>query len=275
LVVGPGATAKPENQGPDLTESWQISAECHNGAVRRIVRGYPESWLRALTRDLAEHCRLATETGHVDPAIPSPLQIWEGVIQDSFPELPEPPRRCSVRVEHFPDGISILVPAKGVWRAYPGYLMLGVFASAIVAGGTAWLISALQPIQRNTTLLILVMPTLLLIGCLSHVVRAISLGRLRAAFAVTGGQFCYEQRGVFEVRRQEYTVSHIADVRSGQIYRPMEKTYNHALHVKLADGSTFEMLNGRDWKELWWIATVLRKALGMPCVDANTPSPTT
>jgi hypothetical protein len=260
---GERRSAAPEPEA--LARLALILAECDRGKPLWVAPGYPRDWLLPLANDLARRCQVVTDTGELTPAPAVEEEVVEvkkdGVVRREVAEQPADSRAV---LEEHPDGVTITLPPPGVWRGSKGLFLFALvwcgfmtvfsvlFVPALVAGqvrGNAWIAYVILPIHWSVG-----------IGLL---VGAIHLGRRQAALAVVGDRLLVLRTGLFGSRRHEWARADLAGVEVGPSGMTVNNTPVAELQVRPKDGTKVGLLAGRDEAELHWIATRLRRALGL------------
>jgi hypothetical protein len=103
----------------------------------------------------------------------------------------------------------------------------------------------------------------ILVG-LAILIGIIASGRSQAVLAVVGDQLFYFHKGLFWSRRKEWHRDQLCDIRIGKSNVSVNKEPLVEMKLYFLEGKTKGLLLGRDEEELRWLATKLRKSLGLP-----------
>ena len=175
------------------------------------------------------------------------------------------PADSPIKIERFPDGLTIEVPAAGLWRGSSGLFGFAVIWNGIIGLISFCLLAAVfgnnraKP-QDGAWIFPLLLSLFWLVG-IGLLLAAINMGRRRAALAYTGGMLMVVQTGLFGSKRRDWSPDDLDDVRVG----PSGMTVNDEpvleLHIIDGGGMKFGLLAGRSQEELRWLAAELRAVL--------------
>jgi len=192
----------------------------------------------------------------------------DALINDSSGAAP-PPAGSNIQIERFPDGVTINVPAQGVWKATKGLFVFAIIWNGIVAMISvcmlAGIIGATQavPVKKADAAALWIVPLIFslfwAVG-IGLLLAAINMGKRRAALAVTGGSLLVIQTGLFGSKRRTWESGEVESVCTG----PSGLTVNDVpvLELQIHDGGgKFGLLCGRADADLECIAAELRQAL--------------
>jgi hypothetical protein len=247
-----------------------IRVECEGGRLLRLAPWYPRAWLLALAEDLAR--RWPPGTGLPGKAATSspPTVIDEPTDPDA--DRPHQPSGSKARLEERADGLTLTVPAAGVWRE--GLFTTGLGACVVITPWIALLPGLLlgtikisgQSLGRWESVLASGVMGLAWAGGIGMLLAGIERGRRRGVFSVAGGVLTAVQMGPLCRKRGEWSCDELAEVevapaRLGPFYSKVNDRTVRKLWIRSKDGRTLGFLAGRQDAELQWIATVLRRAL--------------
>ena len=185
-----------------------------------------------------------------------------------FVETLTQPLESDVVREDRSDGVTLTVPPAGIGRGSKG-----LFAFSLVWCGFMAVFDGMLLLFARGGIGFMMLPFLAVsllfwaIG-IAMLLGAVNMGRRQAVFAVVGDKLLAMQTGIFGPTRHEWDKDEIVDVRPGPSGM---KVNNHAvleLHIVQRHGKPVGFLSGRDTQELAWLATVLRKSLGVPREEA-------
>ena len=184
------------------------------------------------------------------------------------------PAGSSIKIERFPDGVTIEVPAAGLWRGSSGLFAFAVLWNGIIGIISFCLLGSILGVKKaagNEALWIfpLVLSIFWLVG-IGLLLAAINMGRRRAALAYTGGTLLVIQTGLFGSKQREWQPDDLDDIRVG----PSGMTVNDqpVLELQIIDGGgmKFGLLSGRSNEELHWLAAELKAVLPGPTTPGKT-----
>jgi hypothetical protein len=188
------------------------------------------------------------------------------VVTEGEPRQPGPPAGSPIKIERFPDGLTIEIPPAGLWRGSQGLFFFAVLWNGIIGIITFCLLGAILGGDAKDNS-IWALPAFLSIFWLVGIgilLAALNMGLRKAAIAVTGGTLMVIQKSIFGSKQRDWEKGDVEAVRAG----PSGMTVNDrpVLELQIFDGGAakFGMLCGRTDEELHWLAEELRVALGIP-----------
>lgn len=177
------------------------------------------------------------------------------------------PRGSRIQIEHFPGGFSMTIGPAGIRRGSQGFAALGSFLVALVGGfvgAAVWFKTG--PAEHPIGAIILLATAAIGVSLL---LAGINIGLRRGAIAIAHERLLVTQTSFFGSRRQEYEPGEVAAVRA--IPAGQSKDYGGLveLEVLATNGGKQSFWCGRDKHELFWMATLIRQALGVPALGAD------
>jgi hypothetical protein len=262
-----------DSEGPD---TFQVHIDPHPGEGKRV---------RLTLGGEAEARWLATTLRHAlgladDPdGTPAP-----------FLERPDPPAGCNIRQEPRAQGVHFVIPPIGY--RHPDvrrYLMYGLayLAGALALAG---FLSALPDTPPDEVGLgglfrtLWLLPVGLGLGVFAAAEEAVRRAHRHATLTVKGARLVISQTTLYGTRERTWRHFRIADVHvgdtlEGQEINPRTRQAVHdrtdptfELHVHLTDGQIVRLLDGYGDADLQWLATALRRALGVPAAGVPCPA---
>jgi hypothetical protein len=253
-----------DSEGPD---TFQVHIDPHPGEGKRV---------RLPARDQAEADWLAV-------ILRQALGLPEAGTQPApFLERAEPPAGCSIVEEPLPAGVQFVVPPMGYRHPnvrYYGLLGVGYLAIGLVVGGFLYVFDGLGQIGNgidNYLQLVWFAPVLFGFGFVAAVEEFIRRAGRHATLTVAGDTLGLQQTNLYRTRRREWPRSRVVDVRVGSILEKrrligprtrrviLDQTDpTWELHLHLRGGELIRLFDGYGDAELQWLATALRRALGM------------
>ena len=248
-----------DSESPD---TFQVHIDPHPGEGKR-VRLTPKS--EAEARWLATTLRRAL--GMTDDGPPE------------FLERPERPAGCPITEEPLAGGVRFVVPPAGFRhpdvRRYFLYA-LGYLAVGLGVGG---FLAFMQEDAGNgfgeLLSFVWLVPAVMGLGVFGGVEEAVRRARRHATLSVVGDTLTLRQTNPYGTRGQEWPRRRIADVRLGDTLagrainpRTRRAVLDKAdptweLHIHLTGGELVRLFDGYGDAELQWLATALRRALGV------------
>jgi hypothetical protein len=194
----------------------------------------------------------------------------EAGVAEEPPGKAGPPAGSNILCETFPDGVTVQIPPAGVWKGSKGLFVFGILWLAIVGPISLCLIGGLfgaigvqakKPDANALWIMPLVMSLFWAVG-IGMLLAAINMGKRKAALAVTGGSLMVIQSGLFGTKKRQWEPGEVEAVCTGP--SGLEVNGEPVLELHIHDGGgKFSLLCGRSDAELEFIASTLRRALGV------------
>ncbi|HEX3151884.1 MAG TPA: hypothetical protein VHR66_27680 [Gemmataceae bacterium] len=249
-----------DSEGPDM---FQVHIDPHPGEGKR-VRLAPGT--EAEARWLATTLRRAL--GMTDEGLPT------------FLERPDRPAGCPIVEESLAGGVRFLVPPAGFRHAdvrryflYAlGYLAVGLGVGgflAFIGDDAGDMIGGVLPF-------IWLVPAVMGLGAFGGVEEAVRRARRHATLSVVGDTLVVRETNLYGTREREWPRRRIVDVCLGDTLagrainpRTRRAVLDRAdptweLHIHLTDGEVVRLFDGYGDADLQWLATALRRTLGVP-----------
>jgi hypothetical protein len=269
-----------------------LRADCAKGGALALATGYPLTFLTSLAGDLARRCRAAgseelpvvTEVRQRRPGsdpdivlgyVPTGASADPGAPPESWltVERTDQPRGSRIGVEQDAASVTLTVPPTGLRGGHMALFVIGlVMASGLATTGVLVVVFGMGQIDWGGLLCGFPMALLFEGIGLFLVMSAIDGSRRRAMVAVAGGRLLILTQGPFGTRRKEWSAAELADVRPGPSGTVINGVPVLELQVHPREGEKYGLLAARDVDELEWMATLLRRSLGLPPA-ANTAAP--
>ncbi|HEV3005962.1 MAG TPA: hypothetical protein VGX78_15955 [Pirellulales bacterium] len=260
-----------------------LQAECEGSKPLRLALGYPADWLAVLADDLKRKCReLPAKT--LDEGQAAVVGVAEeSAAPNDIRDRPEPPINCRAILEKQGDGLTLVLPLEGVWQATSKFIVLWTFCwcgmvSLITAAfGRALLLGEFHdkhghPVSPVGPFLMLVPFWLIGTGFLLSILHR---GRRQVALTLNGEQLLVVHSGLLRTRRLEMPRGDVVELfvvcdrraTIGEGERNPYFPWQIDLRIVSRDGSHVNVVTCRKGDprkaELEWMATVLRRALGI------------
>lgn len=237
-----------------------ILAEVEGGKPMTLAPGYPRAWLLALAQDLARRGK-ASAPDPLSDLPPPKIDVVESAVEASgFLERPERPAGSAVVVERHPDGVTLIVPPRGVGR---GAGCLGLLVSLLFLGGASLCMLGSAGIVHGhgdpwaAFWICLISGLLLLLW-------VIEVGRRRAVLVVAGDTLRVTTAGLLGAQERLWRREELVDIRTGPSNYKCNDEPVPELQIHLMTRAKFGFLVGRDADELAFLATELRRSLHLP-----------
>jgi len=265
LVVGFGVTEndRPVTSGP-LADLAAIKVESEGAGPLLLAVGYRRELVAALAAELARRCHLAAEASmEVAPRIEVTEEKWQGRVKPGFEERTDRPAGSTITLDESATGVTLEVPRAGLRQGSKGLFPFGVVWCGFMALLTGFIVfSGGLGDPEGFWIFVAVISLFWLVG-IGMLLAGINMGRRRAVLAVVGNQLLVLQTGLLGGQRREWPRDQLADVRSGPTGMEVNDVPILELQIIPREGKKVGLLGGRDEAELAWMATVLRRALGI------------
>jgi hypothetical protein len=264
---------RPVTRGP-LANLAELRAEFDQAKPLVLADAYPAAWLRPLADDLARRCPLASEESPC-PTEPPVIEVIEvPAAPTEFRERDTQPAGSTAILDETLHGLTITLPPAGLWRGTSTRVLFifGLFWCGLTLFVSVGFIVGEVPGVANDqgAFWLIVVGILSLFGAIGIglMLTAFEMGRREVFLDVVGDSLMVSQTGLFGGKKREWPREQVADIRTGPSGwstgsedhpRPIIELQ---IHVK--KGKKVGLLMGRDEAELFWIATVLRRALRVP-----------
>jgi hypothetical protein len=238
-----------------------------SGKPRLLVLAYPRTWLTAMARELSVLLNPVSGTAAA-PAIvveEKPVSARGASRIEQPVEVEVQPVGSRVRLEPRPDGLNLTVPPAGVWKGSKG-----LFFFALLWCGFMTVFTSLAVTTRAPWALLLFATAFWAIG-LGLLAGAVNMGRRRALLRLDGAGLRVAQAGLFGAKRWEWPRAEIVEIRAGPSGMEVNEQPVLELQVHPRGGKKVGLLAGRDKAELQWMATHLRRALGLSQPTSGVP----
>lgn len=252
-----------------LAEMSAIKVECKEAGPILLAPGYPRSWLGPLANDLSRRCSLQEPTAASEPAAAVPVVEEEPEEESArFIEREEQPVDSLVTLEQDATGVTLTVPPAGVWRGSSGFFVFGLIWCGII-GGISLIYLFAGAAKEGGWVLVLVLGLFWLTG-FGLLLGGLNMGKRRAVLAVVSNRLLILQTGIFGSKRREWSKEELSHVDVGPSGIEVNDVPVLELQVFPKEGSKLGLLAGRGNDELYWLATMLRKALKLqPPAEEN------
>ncbi|MGE3803496.1 MAG: hypothetical protein AB7K24_02360 [Gemmataceae bacterium] len=257
-----------------LKDRLAIQVDCRSGRPMIVAFGYRRELLEPLANELARRCNTSE---HARYKAFDPVEVIEKPPESEtepaeLEQVWEQPASSLVAVEEHASGVTLNVPAPGLWAGSKG-----LFAFSILWCGFMFILTSLFVIAglNNGDLFNAFKnqdaPPWIGLGCfglfwavgIGMMLGAINMGRRRAVLAVVDGQLMVMQTGIFGPKSWEWQRDEIEEIKAG----PSGMTVNDQpvleLQIHPRGSRKVGLLSGRDHHELGWLAARLSQALGL------------
>ena len=254
-VGGAKINNRPVTSGP-FADLGALTAEFESGARRLVVLGYPRDWLRDLAWDLSTRVGASISTVNAPP-----VEVVD--VRENPPQFADvsKPADTQVKIESRAGGLLIEIPPAGLRKGTMGLFSFGVLWCSFMAVFTYLVVRS--PTKTHDSIPYVFMGAFWLIG-LALVATALNTGRRRATLLIESGGLSLTQTGPFGTKQREWRRGDIAAVRADASGMEVNRRPVIELQIHPVTGKKAGFFAGRDADELRWLATELRKALGVP-----------
>jgi hypothetical protein len=187
-------------------------------------------------------------------------------------ERTERPAASNIQVEDTSWSVVVAVPSRGLWKESYGLLGFGIFWCVVVGViSCAFLAGHNQGGFQLSAVPFLGLFWLIGLGL---VVMGIHLGTRRWRLKADRSQLQIQIKSALRSRAWQWPAGDIADVRVGDSGTRVNERVIEQLQVIARSGrAKTGLLSGRSHEELAWLATLLRRRLGLgsPAEDAAPP----
>jgi len=271
LTVGVGKAEvnnKAVTTGP-LASLAALTAEFARGKPRLVAIGYPRDWLQAL----AEHLSARVTAGTYGATAPAVEVVTANESERAKDEafVAKPPG-SPVQLEPVDDGLRVIVPPEGLWKGSKGLFFFGLLWCAFMAVFTTIAVKGEWEGGKGAGLPVwLFVAGFWAIG-IGLLAAAAHLGKRQAMLCVSGGRLSVDQRGLFGAKHREWQRDDIAAIRADASNMEVNDRPLTEIQIHPVVGKKVGLLAGRCEDELRWIASELRRALGVPAAAKESPA---
>jgi hypothetical protein len=253
---GVASNGQTVTTGP-LASMAMLVAEFEKGKPRQVTMGYPREWLEAIATELSGY---AARTQSTPPQV-EVTDTRENPPQ--FQDIAEKPADSKVAIQRNAASIVLEVPPAGLRKGSMGLFPFACIWCLFMVLFTSASLFGKQGVQAKdfwTAALFLLGFWAIGLGMMAA---AIHLGRRRATLTAGNSGLTVVQTGLFGTKRREFRHGEIAAVRADA--SNVEVNHRRVLELQIhpVTGKKVGLLVGRDAEELRWMATELRKALGI------------
>jgi hypothetical protein len=237
-----------------------------------LAAGYPRDWLTHLANDISARTNAAVDVpnrGKLETAPPVlglqsiVAQAGEDARLAAEPDVFEQPAGSDVQVDSYDGGVTLRVPPAGM-KGSAGLIRFAIIWFVMIGGFTAlFAVAGVHQAGIGAGLFGagVVMSLFWLAGA-GMVLAGWNLVRRESALAVVDGKLLVMQTGLRRSKRREWPLSEIKSVRVGPSGIEVNDVPIPELQIYGDKTKLFGMLAGRDERELTWMATILRQAIG-------------
>jgi hypothetical protein len=254
-VGGAEITNRPVTSGP-LADLGALTAEFESGAKRVVVLGYPRDWLRDLAEDLST--RVGTSISTVNAP---PVEVVDARVNPpQFADVSKPVD-TEVKIESHAGGLRIEIPPAGLRKGSKSLFSFGILWCSFMTLFTFMAIRS--PAKTHEVTPYIFIGIFWFVG-LAMIGGAVNMARRRATLLIESGGLRLTQTGLVGTKQREWRRGDIAAVRADASGMEVNNRPVIELQIHPVTGRKAGFFAGRNTDELRWIATELRKALGVP-----------
>jgi hypothetical protein len=234
-----------------------LAAEFESGRPRIVATGYPREWLEAIAADLsgrAGSSQAKAPRVEVTDANENPPQ---------FRDVLEKPADSKVAIQRQSASIVLDVPPTGFRKGAKGLFGFAILWCLFMVVFTPIFLFVDHSESGGTlAALVFFIAGFWAIG-IGLMAAAINMRRRRATLTAGNSGLTVVLTGPFGVKRHKFQRADIAAIRADASGMAVNDVPIIELQVHPAAGKKIGLLAGRDPSELRWMATELRKAVGV------------
>lgn len=246
-------TPGQENGRPmtgDGGEMAMLRATWDGGVTRTLASAYPMTSLSVIARDLIERL--------------GPGAVMEQVRPGSYTSTAASsaqPAGSNAVLRPLPDGLTLILPPRGLRKGSSGYLSFGLLWLGMVVflNVCTYFLMAKNTFFAGAYVFATVFIALFSGVGWAMLGAAIHLGRRKAVFEVGGGRLTLSTDGPFGKKRRGWTVADVLRIECGPSGRTTNNIPHMALLIRTRGNDPVKVLEERDPIELRWIADVLTR----------------
>ena len=232
-----------------------------------FAHDYPRDWLLAVGSAIANVGRVPhvniPPSGTLDARF-KPFLISD-VEDENTIDVEEEPTGSRIAIARFSDGVRVTVPPARI--PAQGWIVVAAAAVLIVCAIFQWIGRIAENGGFNPEAFA---PVAIISGLVLIVGGVIWINSRTVEFWITPHRFAaITTRKLFGTWPQDWPRSQIAAIRCDLVVEAGSKGEYLGLLIRLADSESCSFLSGRDPAELRWLATVLRRELGVPAVVSS------
>jgi hypothetical protein len=273
LLVTPSSNPKRGNLPPAACKApfklAALSAEFKEGKPLALAVGYPAEWLQTAASHLAARGAVSFQTSALPQPAPRVETVTEKMNAVENDSVETQPPGSDIRCEKHNGRQLFVVPPAGLIKGSKGLFVFGViWCGFILILGGFFLFGARAAefwIPLLFFLVFLAIGVALLLG-------AIQMGRRRAMLSAGPDGISIVVAGLFGTRRWDWTRGQIRFIRTGPSGMEVNNQPVIELQLHTDAGRKKGFLAGRKVEELKWLATQLRKELGVPADESENRS---
>jgi hypothetical protein len=235
---------RPVTTGP-AAELAMLRAAWGGGRTMTLASAYPIGWLTDIARGLSQ---ILEKRGAMEGVRGGQVQATTAV---PFPQ----PAGSNAVLNAFPEGLSLVLPPRGLRRGSSGDLSFGLLWLGVVAV----LDTLAYFIVLNFIVRICITGFMILVSCVGFAMigAAFHRARRRATLEIEGGRLRLSSDGPFGKRRREWGLREIDRIECGPSGRATNGIPHMALMIHVRGQEAVGELEERDPAELRWIAGLL------------------
>lgn len=257
-----------------------LTAEGRSMPPLTLAIGYPHRWLIDLAHDLTDRFsghrpavvvddRWASDVSGSATHEPTPNEsdIAATADETAAEAVAEPPPGSDIAIDRHADGITFTVPPSGARKGSKGMLSFSLFSLAVIGGITAGFIALVLKegaSDGNSPWGIALGLIPFWAVALGLLIAAINMGRRRIIIDVTGDALLITRRDLFATKQHKWSAQDLHTIEPGPSGMADGNRPLMQLHIQPRRGRRIGLMTERDVKELHWLASQLRHALGLP-----------
>ncbi|HEV3144787.1 MAG TPA: hypothetical protein VGZ47_12935, partial [Gemmataceae bacterium] len=280
IVMHPLMSADDSAEAEAPVETGVIEIQCEGIQSLWWAHHYPSEWLAPLAAELAERCALPQRRGRiVSPAVAEPPPFVLPLVPDAdTADVADRPVSCRVIVQRTPESLTLTFPPLGYWGSdqakakliVSGFIFLFALMFVFVPVVQMFRHGLLGPAQNWLFVggLLMAGPVLMLV--VRHFAESQTVLSVRNGWLTR-----IKKSPVFGYERMRWRRAEITALRVTAAKKKSKGPPTAAVTLYPLVGPSIALLEpSARQEEMGYVATLLRRALQVPAVAGQPPSPT-
>ena len=269
-ITGLEVSKRSEQDGPlpqqveGLARLGALVAGMKAGPKRLVALGYPLEWLRGLADELAQVMRRWGAAVPVEEVAKSFASL-AGSEEEEGEEEEEnvaPPEGSTARLVTTVGGVEITVPSRGLMKDSAGMIWFSVFWCGLLGAISFAIVFGRSSARHVDGSALLVVSLFWVIG-LGMLALGIHLGTRCWTVHADKASLRVGLRSALRKREWQWSAAEIQKIQAGNSNTEVNERRLQELQVISRAGKKTGLLLGREREELVWLASRLRKAMGL------------
>ena len=269
-ITGLEASKRSEQDEPlppqveGLARLGALVARMRNGPKRLVALGYPSEWLRGLADELSQVMRrwgAAVPVEEIAKSFGSLVEL-EKEEEEEEEQNSAPPAGSTARLVTTVGGVEITVPSRGLMKDSAGMIWFSMFWCGLLGAISFAIVFGHSSARHVDGSAILVVSLFWIIG-LGMLALGIHLGTRCWTVHADKASLRVGLRSALRKREWQWSAAEIQKIQAGNSNTEVNDRPLQELQVISRAGKKTGLLLGREREELVWLASRLRKALGL------------